>query len=148
MHYYFTKKIKRIWSIEEVAKENNLLFTKKDEVAGNLVALDGKEKKLLFFRRTRQPSSCFIIDLKSLGSCSLVRKYRSIKPGDLLRKSLQDYLTTISLCLHFKNRARPVSLLFYEARCDKEQDIRQTEGRARDWEMVISKLAVENRPLL
>lgn len=142
MHQYFTKKIKRIRTIEEVAKENNLFFTKRDEEDGNLLALDGKEKKLLFFKRTRQLPSCLIIDLKSLCSCSLVRQYRGIKPGDLLKKNLQDYLTTIFLCLRFKNRNRPISLPFYEARRDKKQDIGQTESRARNWETTLSKLVV------
>lgn len=148
LHDYFTKKIKRIRTIDEVAKENNLLFTKSDAAAGNLIALDSKEKKLLFFRHTRQLPSCLIIDLKSLCGCSMVRQYRSIKPGGLLKKNLQDYLTAISLCLRFKNRNRPVRLPFYEARRHKEQDTGQTERRARNWEAIIANLAAENRPVV
>lgn len=136
---YLNSKIKRLWSITKFAKRRSLFFTSHDEIGANLIALDAQKRKLLYFKKRSNGSCCLIVDLSNLEKCSIKKEYNSINAGELKSKKLHRFLKGIFLNLGFKNPSRVVTLPFYIAETDLQEDVAQAEVSAKKWEEIVSK---------
>lgn len=137
---YLNRKIKGLLNLAEIAKTRSLHFSTEDEVGTNVIALDAIKRKLLYLKKAPNISSCLIIDLNKIASCSIRKQYNSINAGDLNTKKLQDFLKNIFINLSFKNGSATLSLPFYDPQKDKACDVEQLEEKAKKWETIVSKL--------
>ncbi len=102
--------------------------------------MDPTKKQLLYLKKAPDFSSCLIIDLSNLESCSIRSQYNNINAGDLKTKKLNHFLKSIFLNHGFKNCSRTVALPFYIAETDSQEDVLQVEVKAKKWETIVSKL--------
>jgi hypothetical protein len=137
---YVKSKIKGLWNLAKIAKERSLNFSRHDDVGAYVIALDSRKKTLLYLRKAPNISSCLIIDLTNLVSCSIRKQYNSINAGDLNTGKLHDFLSAISLNLRFKNNPGSLSLPLYEAQKDNREDVEQLEKKVKKWETNVLKL--------
>jgi len=140
IYRYFNGKIKALRRRSKLAYKKKLLFWKQEVLGRNAIALDITKRKVLYFNQINEKSTCLIIDLKDVNSCTIKRQYQSINAGGLVQKKLQDYLESILLHFSFKNCNRAVSLTFYEEQKNKKEEAECLEIKAKDWETTISKL--------
>ncbi len=139
---YLNGKIKALWKRNNLSNNKKLLFWKQDALGSNAIALDITKRKLLYFNQVNDRSSCLMIDLKDVQSCTIKKLYHSIAAGGLVQKKLQDYLKTILLHFSFKNSHPSITISFYEE-SDKNEEAEFLEIKAKEWEATISKLLIK-----
>jgi len=137
---FLNSRIKRLFSLAKVAKEQRLNFSNLDEVGSSVIAIDPTKRKLLYLKSAPDTSSCLIVDLNNLKECTIKKQYNGINAGDLNKRKISDFLRSIFLNLRFKNDSAPVTLPLYDAQKDKHDDVEQLEVQATKWERLVSKL--------
>ncbi len=135
-----SSRIKKIWSATKNTKRNTSSFLSQDDVGVKVIALDAHKRKLLYFKRTANASSCLLIDLRHLEKCSVRKEYNNINAGDLKTRKLQSFIENIFLNIGFKDGSDLIALRLYEAKTDGQQDVAQIEVKARKWEMIVQNL--------
>jgi hypothetical protein len=138
---YIKRKIRGVLCISKIAKKRRLYISAQDELGDNVIALDSRKRKLLFMRKASAASSYLVIDLKHLETCTVKKQYGSIKPGELPKRKVTDFLRSIFLHLQFKNGSAPVTLPLYEEKNVQVEDVEQLEAKARKWQTMVSGLA-------
>jgi hypothetical protein len=136
---YLNRKIKGLLSLTKIAKKRSLYFSTEDEVGTNVIAIDARKRKLLYLKKAPNTSSCLIVDLNNLVSCSIRKQYNSIDAGDLNTKKLQDFLKSVFIDLSFKNGTGTLSLPLYDEKNDQECDIEQLEEKAKKWVTIVTR---------
>lgn len=137
---YLNKKFKGFLRLRKIAKQRNLKFSKKDLIAGNLIALDPGKKKLIHAKTTIKGSYFIIIDLNNVEHCSVQKQYTDINAGDLKSNKMSHFLKKIFLNLRFKNHTRTLMLPLYDKASNIEEDVQTVENKARNWQLQIAKL--------
>lgn len=137
---YLNGKIKSLRRRSKSANTRKLLFWKQEAVGNNIIALDITKRKLLYFNQVNDKSTCLMIDLKDVDSCTLKKQYHGINAGGLVQKVLQDYLKSILLHISFKNSQHAIALPFYEERKNEKEEVDCLEIKAKEWKATISKL--------
>lgn len=136
---YVKCKMQRLRNLAKNSLKRECNFSDPDEIGANVIALDAHNKKLLYLKKTVNTSSCLVIDLKNIDSCSIKKEYTNISAGALKTQKLQNFLKGVFLSLRFKNGGRPVILSLYEAETDSFSSIKQVEVKAKKWMDIVSK---------
>lgn len=137
---FLNSRIKRLCNITKLAKRTSLTISNQDVVGANVIALDVVKGRLLFAKKTPDTSSCLIIDLKNLETCSIRKEYNSINAGELKTRKLHHFLKSIFLDLVFKNGSSAVSLPLFDSKKEQQDNIEQLEAKAKKWATIVSKL--------
>ncbi|HEX6845438.1 MAG TPA: hypothetical protein VF144_00605, partial [Chitinophagaceae bacterium] len=82
----------------------------------------------------------YFIELSKLKAVTLQKIYNSIKAGELKKRRVEEFLQSVRLQLEFENGQDAIVLPFYEKRTDDFHDSRSLERKARNWQMMLSKL--------
>lgn len=135
---YLNSSMKKLWNITKIAKQRSLHFSSYEVVGSNVLALDVFKRKVLYASKAPGTTSCLIIDLNGLETCSVKKEYTSITAGELKSKKLHHFLKSVFLNFVFKNRT--VSLPLYDAQKLSQGDVKQLETQAQKWQSVVSKL--------
>ncbi len=137
---FSNSRFKRLCNIAKLARRTRLTISNQDEVGANVIALNIIKRKLLYAKRVPCASSCLIIDLNSLETCSIKKEYSSIRADELRTKKLHHFLKSVFLKLVFKKGAGAVSLALFDAQKESLDNVEQLEAQAKKWENLVSKL--------
>jgi hypothetical protein len=119
----------------------NLSFSSQEVFKGCAIGLDGKHRKLLIVEKSNATNyDWHLIDLDNVINCTLKKTYRSIKAGELEKRSIEEYLETINLRLEFLDHREPIEIPFYAHDSNKEVNITELERKARRWQIMLSKM--------
>jgi len=140
LHEYSNGGVKRVLNIARLAKKRSLSISNQDELGSNVIALDGANRKLLYANTSPGTSSCLIVDLNNLETCTVKKEYNSINAGDLIKTRLHHFLKRIFLHLVFKNHPGTVSLLMFDAKKEQNDDVEKSESIAKKWQGIVTKL--------
>ena len=79
-------------------------------------------------------------------SVSMKTVYNSIKPIELRKRRLKEFLKIIHLQFEFKDGRDAVALSFFENKKNNIDDLPLLKRKTKNWEMIFSKMAgVENK---
>lgn len=137
---YIKRQTKDIQNPGHSLKDKNLSFSKQEEMGENVIALDTKKRKLIYFKKDANKPTFLMIDLQEVFSCTVKKQYKSIDAGALKKHKLGDYLKNIFLQFDFKNGSRKVNLPIFEDEKDRQEDIETLEAKAKDWESIVTNL--------
>ncbi len=125
----------------KLGSEHNLAFSSQTMLKKYIIGLDGVHRKLLVLNAMPENTTGhFLIDLEEVRCCSVKKVYGSITNGSLKKQRLDQYLEKISLCFEFKTVKEPIEILFYSNIDNAPDQASALEQRARDWEIVLSKM--------
>jgi len=124
--------------ISELGSKFNLAFSSHMSLSNKIIALDGVKRKLLVMDNNNAINQYCIIDLNEVKSISVKKNYRSIKPGELKKRGVDEFLETI--CLQFEHPQKTVTVPFYEHAKNNFYDLAKLERNARIWQMILSKM--------
>ncbi len=136
---YSNSKRNGLISINALFKNYNLYFSKHEVLGNKIIGLDHIKRKLLFFKQGKQRSSCCLIDLKDVESCSVKKVYQNIEAGALNKRRLEEFLTTIALKLGFKNGRKALVLPFYEVASNSFDAVMELDAKAKAWRELLVK---------
>ncbi len=130
--------------LREIEYALNLSFSSHMLIGTRLIAVDGIKRKLLVLDIEDATSLPCIIHLDEVKAISVKKNYRAIRPGDLTKRDLEDFLEMIALYFEYRDERKPVSLTFYEHGVGNFNDLAVLERNARTWQMILSKMTVPN----
>ena len=126
--------------LSELGSKLNLSFSSHLALGNRIIALDGLRKKLLVAEMKNKVSQSYIVELDQVKTVSIKKTYSSIKPGELNKKGLRQFLQAIYLQFEYSNEDKTIVLPFYECEKDRFQDLSRLERNARNWQMILSKM--------
>lgn len=126
----------------KIGSENDLIFSSQEILVDVILGLDGIKRKLLVFNKV-DPKCYFIIDLLQVVGCS-VQKHSINNELNATSSTKKKETERIALHFEFMERREPLDVLFYSAMTYSAGSIEEMEQKARDWEIMLSKL-MDNR---
>lgn len=123
------RKRKLFAGFDDFVIKNNLTIDKKEIVNNNMIGLDRLNMKLVFIDNSQGLQKNYLINLKSLSNCRLIKK----------RNSDSGYISNISLQCIFKQKDKPdIILPFYDELRDNVYKMMQLSRKASYWEKTIT----------
>lgn len=140
LYHHIKKKTKKFFGIHELAKKYTNACLQYDILGNKMIGLDTSLKRLMYLQFTAGSSTLTEIEFSGINRCILKKQYGEISAGGLKKASLQHYLKTISLELHFTNGRKSCCIPFYEKKKDQVLCIPALELKARTWQTIVSDL--------
>lgn len=128
---------RKLRTLRILVKKQGLHFSNQEKIGDHIIGLDTTKRKLLFTRTTLSDSSCLIVDLNNLETCSIKKEYMSIDAGALKTRKLNHFLKKVFLNLVFKNGSEEVSLPLFNAQKEELKNLEQLEVQAKRWESIV-----------
>src|SRR4029078_6653141 len=110
-----------------------------------IIGLDGIKRKLLVAEKNNESGRPYIIELAKVTAITVKKIYNSIKAGALKTRRVEEFLESIVLQLECANQKDPVVLPFYERNLSAIQHLRGLEKKARNWQLILSKIATTQK---
>ncbi|MBS1575794.1 MAG: hypothetical protein JST09_10875 [Bacteroidetes bacterium] len=127
-------------TLSELANCYDLSFSSHMILSDKIIALDSAKKKLMIsdFRGTAE--SVCIVDLNEVKAVSLQQTYENIEAGELSKKEIDEFITSIQLQFEYHNNPKKSSLLFYRRTLHVIRDLAKFRRNAKSWHMILSRL--------
>ena len=139
----------RYLQLSELGSKFSLSFSSHEVVGNKIIGLDGINRKLLVLEEADGRSNSYIIDLDEVRAISVKKIYNGIKAGELKKRRIEEFLKTIHLQFEFKNGNKDAAWPFYENEIDNIYDLRKLERKAKNWQMILSKMTcMQNKKLI
>lgn len=119
----------------------NLSFSSHELLGEKIFGVDGIKRKVLVVEEKNGSSSSYIIELDKVKSVSVKTVYDSIKPDDLRKKRLEEFLKTMQLQFEFEDGRDAVTLPFFENKKNSLADLPSLERKTKNWKMIFSKMS-------
>lgn len=124
----------------------NLSFSSHEMLNKKIFGVDGIKRKILVLEENNGSNSSYIIELDTVKSISMKTVYDSIKPDELRKRRLDEFLKTIHLQFEFKDGRDAIALPFFENKKNSIEDLPVIERKTKNWKMMLSKMAgAENK---
>jgi hypothetical protein len=119
-----------------------LSFTSQEVLHGCVIGLDGLGRKLLLLKdgkRGRFISQ--VVWLDKVQRCTTERVYAKSPAAGVKGAAAGVFLEQVVLQLECSNELRPVEIVFYDCRHDAPVELPLLNRKAKDWEIILSKMA-------
>ena len=124
----------------ELGSEYNFSFTSLEFLGNRIIGVDGPKGKVLFLEDEDTNPICSMIDLTEAKSCRIKKVYGNLNAGGSSARNAETYLQTITLEFDLKKGDHMVALPFYQHISDSIQEAAGLEAKAKNWEMMLSKM--------
>ena len=126
--------------LSKLGSKFNLSFSSYITLRNKIIGLDVMKRKLLIAEKINGLFRPYFIELNKVSVITVQKIYNSIKAGDLKKRKIGEFLQSIRLQLEFENGESRVILPFYERTIDDIHNVQLLESKARDWQMMLSKM--------
>lgn len=116
----------------------NLSFSNLIASGNKIIGLDVMKKKLLIAEKMNGFFRPCFVELDKVRIITVQKIYNGIKAGELKKRSIEEFLQSIRLQLEFGNGENTIVLPFYEKATDDIHNLKWLEGKARNWQMMLS----------
>jgi hypothetical protein len=123
----------------------NLSFSSHEILGNKIIGLDGIKRKILVAEKNNESGRPYIIELAKVTAITVKKIYNSIKAGALKTRRIEEFLESILLQFEYANEKDAIVLPFYERKLNEIQDLRGLEKKARNWQMILSKIAATQK---
>ena len=134
------------FQLNKLGSRLKLSFSSCATLGNKIIGLDVVKKKLVIAEKINGLFRPFFIDLNKVSIISIQKIYSSIKAGDLKKRRVEEFLQSICIQLKFGNADNTIILPIYERTRDDINSLRQLERKARNWQMMLSKMLPEKIP--
>lgn len=128
--------------LSKLGSKLNLSFSSHVLLGNKIIALDGMKKKLLVTNINNVLDEIYVIELSEVQSISIKKNYSSIKPEELNKREVEEFLETIVLQFQYRNEEKGIGLVFYERKKNSLYDLKVRERNARNWQLILSKMII------
>lgn len=127
--------------LSKLGSQLNLSFSSYLVLNNKLIALDGIKRTVLVSETIDGSDNAFIIHLDKVAAVSVKKCYGSIKPGELKTRKMDDFLKRIDLQFEYASDKEAIVLTFYDCKTNDLRDLPVLERNAKNWQMILSKMA-------
>ncbi len=125
--------------LRELGSKLSLSFSTHEIIAGKIIGLDRIDRKLVVFENN-EINQINIISLDEVSSISIKKIYNSIKPGELRKRKVYEFLKSIFLQFDFEDAREAIVLPFYENEINNVDDLLGLERNVKNWQVILSKM--------
>ena len=126
--------------LNKLGSKFNLSFSNYVTLGSKIIGLDVMKRKLLVAEKIDGLFRPSIIELNRVSVITAQKIYSGIKAGDLKRRKIGEFHQSIRLQLEFEDGENTIVLPFYERTIDDIHDLKWLESKARNWQMMLSKM--------
>lgn len=126
--------------LSELGSRLNLSFSSHEIIGDKIICLDGVKKKLLIAQKNNVLNQSHIIALDEVKAISIKKVYNGIIAGALRKRRIGEFLKTMVLQFELKHQSELIILPFYESLINKLYDLAGLERKARNWQLMLSKM--------
>lgn len=126
--------------LNELADHYGLSFSSHMILTDKVIALDSTKKKLMIADFSGNIESVCIVDLNQVKTISLQQTYENIEAGELSKKEIDEFITSIQLEFEYHNNPKKSSVLFYRRTLHVIRDLAKYRRNAKSWHMILSRL--------
>ncbi len=126
--------------LSELGTKFNMSFSSHELIGNKIIGLDGIQRKILIAEKGNIFQDLHIISIDEIKTISLKKVYNSILAGALKKRKIGDFLKTLVLQFELRNKREVIVLPFYESILNKLYDLGGLERKARNWQLMLSKL--------
>lgn len=126
--------------LRNLGSKFNLSFSSYITLGNKIIGVDVMKKKLLIAEKINGLFRPYFIELNKVSVITLQKIYNSIKAGDLKKRRIEEFLQSIRLQMEFENGENTIVLPFYERTIDDIHNLQWLESKARNWQMMLSKM--------
>ena len=134
--------------LSELGTKFNISFTSHELIGNKIIGVDGVQRKILIAEKSNIIQEVRIIPIDEIKTISLKKVYNSILAGALKKRKIGDFLKTLVLQFELRNNSEVFVLPFYESILNKLYDLAGLERKARNWQLMLSKLINTNNSKL
>ena len=109
-------------------------------LGNKIIGVDVLERKLLIAEKIDGLFHPYLIELSKVSVITTKKIYNSIKAGELKKRRIEEFLQSIFLQLELRNGEDTITLPFYERSKDDIHKLHWLESKARNWQMMLSKM--------
>ncbi|MEO6257053.1 MAG: hypothetical protein ABIO82_00105 [Ginsengibacter sp.] len=127
----------------------NLSFSSHELLNKKIFGVDRVKRKVLVIEEKNGSDSPYIIELDKVTSISTETVYDSIRPGELGKKRLEEFLKAVHLKFQFGDGRDAVVLPFFDNQKNDISDLPLLVKKTKNWKIIFSKMAgthIENNP--
>jgi hypothetical protein len=126
--------------LSELESKFDLSFSSYLVLGNQLIALDGTKDRLLVWNTKGALNQSYVIELSKVAAVSVEKSYGSPRPEESYVSGSEDFVKMIGL--QFEYRSNEVIVLpFYDCDIDEIRELPRLERSAKDWQLILSKLA-------
>lgn len=139
-----TKKIKDklVSSLSHAGTKHGLSFTSQELLRDKVIGVDGINRKFVV---VNEKDADILVDLQEVKSCHLQKSHGQVQYGNPMNGHTENRLATIGLLFEYENK-KIIPVHFYDHTVHSFSEANALEAKARDWEVILSKLI--SAPLL
>lgn len=126
-------------NINLAAATQGLTLSSQEVLKNKIISLDGQHKKLLILD-FGDTETMVTINLADVKDCKLTREYEQVDFGSGKRSDIEHQLRSIGIMFSFKKRTGLFPLTFYDSKINSIYEMADLEKKAKDWEVLLSKL--------
>ena len=134
--------------LSELATKFNMSFSSHDLIGNKIIGFDGIQRKILIAEKNNIVHGSHIISIDEIKTISLKKVYNAILAGALKKRKIGDFLKTLVLQFELRNKNEVIIIPFYESVLNRLYDLARLERKARNWQLMLSKLINTNNSKL
>ena len=126
--------------VSELGSRYNLSFSSQLVLRNRIIAVDGVKKTLLMLETGKGTDQPLLIDLNKVRTVAVRKSYGTIKHGELKNKGIEEFLDTIELQFHLRDKSGTIDLPVYNREIDDKADRKRLDKNAKNWQRMLSKM--------
>lgn len=119
---------------------NNLIFCSQEMLQNKVIGIDGIHRKILIVEKIKNNYNSSLISLNEVQNCKLITKYKTSEKDDSKNSEAKKNLFAIELQFEFRNRAKTVSIMFYDSFVNSQRELVLLKAKAEYWSVMLSKM--------
>jgi len=116
-----------------------LSFSSQQVLNNKIIGLDGLRQQLLILDFAGD-NTVTQLPLDEVKDCTIKKSYKSVDYGNAKKSAIEQELQSIAVEFTFKNRPGNFTLSFYDSKLNSVYEMAELEAKARDWQVLLSKL--------
>lgn len=119
---------------------NNLIFCSQEMLQNKVIGIDGIHRKILIVEKIKNKYNSSLISLNEVQNCKLITKYKTQEKCGSKKTEGKKNLFAIELQFEFRNRAKTVSIMFYDSFVNSQRELVLLKAKAEYWNIMFSKM--------
>ena len=130
---------------KQLGLANNLRFSSQEFLENAAIGFDGINRRLVILV-AKSDACChhYIFYLNELKCCSVKSVFCAASAGRLENNGRKQHLRKLLLCFEYKRAKAALELVIYERKLMPVDEIEVVVRKAKQWEMMLSKLLTES----
>ena len=124
----------------KAGEENGLSFSSQEVLRNKIIGLDGLNRKFVVVNENEVSR---VISIDDVRKCSMQKNLETYTRTDEKSSGYEMFVKSIFLQFDFKDKRPTETVIFYDNLLQPQAEEKQMEAKAKDWEIILSKMIID-----